>query len=116
MVSHRIIVLVTGASGFIATHIVDQALRAGYAVRGTVRSQGTPDRVHETFSEYMNLLELVVIPDFTAPYALDEAVHDVICVIYTANPFVLQWTIILAGSDTSGHRGHRQCPLHSASK
>jgi len=29
---------VTGANGFIATHIVKQALEAGYAVRGTVRT------------------------------------------------------------------------------
>lgn len=89
MASHRNIVLVTGASGFIATHIVDQFLRAGYAVRGTVRSQGTADRVRETFPEYTDLLELVVIPDITAPHALDEAVHDVIGVIHTASPFVL---------------------------
>ena len=89
MASHRNIVLVTCASGLLATHIVDQFLRAGYAVRGTVRSQGTADRVHETFSEYMSLHELVVIPDITAPHALDEAVHDVIGVIHTASPFVL---------------------------
>ena len=31
-------VLVTGASGFIATHIVQQLQQAGYKVRGTVRS------------------------------------------------------------------------------
>jgi len=31
-------VLVTGASGFIASRIVDQLLAAGYLVRGTVRS------------------------------------------------------------------------------
>lgn len=38
MASHQGAVLVTVASGFIATHIVDQFLRAGYAVRGSVRS------------------------------------------------------------------------------
>ena len=31
-------VLVTGASGFIATHVIQQLLRTGYNVRGTVRS------------------------------------------------------------------------------
>ena len=32
------IVLVTGASGYIATHIVKQLLELGYKVRGTVRN------------------------------------------------------------------------------
>jgi nucleoside-diphosphate-sugar epimerase len=31
-------VLVTGASGFVATHCVEQLLDQGYSVRGTVRS------------------------------------------------------------------------------
>ena len=34
-------VLVTGASGFIATHLVAQLLERGYDVRGTVRE---PDK------------------------------------------------------------------------
>ncbi|MCP8882005.1 NAD-dependent epimerase/dehydratase family protein [Devosia sp. XJ19-1] len=33
-------VLVTGASGFVAKHVIGELLRAGYAVRGTVRGQG----------------------------------------------------------------------------
>lgn len=33
-------ILVTGASGFVAKHVIGQLLEAGYAVRGTVRGQG----------------------------------------------------------------------------
>ncbi len=33
-------ILVTGASGFVAKHLIGQLLNAGYAVRGTVRGQG----------------------------------------------------------------------------
>jgi dihydroflavonol-4-reductase len=33
-------ILVTGASGFVAKHVIGQLLNAGYAVRGTVRGQG----------------------------------------------------------------------------
>ncbi len=33
-------ILVTGASGFVAKHLIVQLLQAGYAVRGTVRGQG----------------------------------------------------------------------------
>ena len=32
-------ILVTGASGFVAKHVIGELLRAGYAVRGTVRGQ-----------------------------------------------------------------------------
>ncbi len=31
------LVLVTGAAGFLATHVVKQLLEGGYRVRGTVR-------------------------------------------------------------------------------
>ena len=40
------IVLVTGASGFIATHVIKQLLEQGnYHVRGTVRSKKREDKV-----------------------------------------------------------------------
>ena len=39
-------VLVTGATGFIAGHCVDELLRHGYAVRGTVRDPATADVAH----------------------------------------------------------------------
>jgi len=37
-------VCVTGASGFIAAHIVRELLERGYRVRGTVRSLRHPDK------------------------------------------------------------------------
>ena len=36
--SNSALVLVTGASGYLASHIVHQLLEKGYRVRGTVRS------------------------------------------------------------------------------
>lgn len=39
-------VLVTGATGFIAGHCVEELLRHGYAVRGTVRDLATADVTH----------------------------------------------------------------------
>lgn len=43
------IVLVTGASGFVATHVIKQLLEQGnYHVRGTVRSKKREDKVHST--------------------------------------------------------------------
>jgi len=42
------IVLVTGGSGFVATHCIDQLLRAGYSVRATVRSLSREPEVRAT--------------------------------------------------------------------
>ena len=38
-------ILVTGASGYIALHCVQQLLTAGFPVRGTVRSLGNAQKV-----------------------------------------------------------------------
>ena len=39
-------VLVTGATGFIAGHCIEELLRHGYAVRGTVRDKTTANVAH----------------------------------------------------------------------
>ena len=61
------LILVTGANGFIASHIVDQLLERGYCVRGTVRDvakghwlQGLYDKRHGS-----GKFELAGIPDYT---------------------------------------------------
>ena len=45
-------VLVTGATGFIAGHVILQLLEAGHEVRGTARSASSAARLNETFSKY----------------------------------------------------------------
>ncbi|KJJ31293.1 putative NAD dependent epimerase/dehydratase [Aspergillus flavus AF70] len=80
-------VLITGASGFIATHIVESFLRAGYNVRGTVRSERTANRVRYAFQEYKEKLSFVIVSDVVAAKAFDEAVEGVTGVIHTAAPF-----------------------------
>lgn len=54
------IVLVTGASGYIALHCVQQSLAAGYRTRGTVRSLRNKEKI-EPLRQLPNqhLLELV---------------------------------------------------------
>ena len=44
-------VLLTGASGYIGLHCAKELIEAGYAVRGTVRSQAKAQEVRETLSE-----------------------------------------------------------------
>lgn len=70
------LVLVTGANGYIASHIVDQLLQLGYKVRGTVRTEAKG----KWLKEYADLkygqdkLELVIVPDMGTKGAFDEAV------------------------------------------
>ena len=48
----RSTVLVTGATGFIAGHCIEELLRHGYAVRGTVRSKAIANVAHlETIAQ-----------------------------------------------------------------
>ena len=68
------LVLVTGVSGFIASHIVDQLLERGYRVRGTVRNaakaswlQGLYDKRHGS-----GKFELASIPDYTKAEAYTD--------------------------------------------
>ena len=52
----------TGASGYIATHVVQQLLQAGYQVRGTVRSTKNEAKVkplRDLDPNAAQLLELV---------------------------------------------------------
>ena len=83
-------VLVTGASGFIASHIVHQLLESGYRVRGTVRD---PDKTraarHLTgLPGARERLELATA-DLLTPGAFDDAVRDSEYVIHTASPYAM---------------------------
>jgi len=58
-------VLVTGANGFAAIHIVDVLLKKGYSVRATIRSGSKGTHLRKVFAKYGDKLELVVVPDIT---------------------------------------------------
>ena len=58
-------VLVTGANGFLAVHVVDILLKKGYAVRGVVRSLEKADHIKQLFAKYGDRFELVVVEDIT---------------------------------------------------
>jgi Nucleoside-diphosphate-sugar epimerases len=83
-------VLITGASGFVAAHIVQVFLEAGYAVRGTVRSEATAEKVRRTYPKYADRLSFAIVPDMAQSNAFDEAVKDVDGIIHTATPFQVQ--------------------------
>ncbi|OKO92258.1 Aldehyde reductase 2 [Penicillium subrubescens] len=77
-------VLITGANGFIASHIIAVLLDLGYTVRGTVRTP-TPwldDYYLEKWGPHR--FESVLVPDFQKPNSFDECVQGVSGIIHVA--------------------------------
>lgn len=76
-------VLVSGANGFIAIHVVKTLVEKGYHVRGTVR---TPQK-----GEYIARLvgterfEYFIVPDMEVPGAFDDAVKGMDAVEHVAS-------------------------------
>jgi uncharacterized protein YbjT (DUF2867 family) len=60
------LILVSGANGFIAAHVIHVLLEKGYRVRGTVRSAAKIPHLQKVFGGYGDKLEIVVVPDITA--------------------------------------------------
>lgn len=86
-------VLVTGATGYIAKHIVLQLLQAGYQVCGSVRSLARVQEVMDavrphlepTFEldQHLSFVEL----DLTVDAGWDDAMRGIDVLLHTASPF-----------------------------
>ena len=90
MSSHRI--LLTGANGFVGSHILRQLLpRPNVSVRAVVRSSLKIETVKNDFGSFSNL-DFAIVPDITAPNAFHEALSKTDVpfdtVIHTASPFL----------------------------
>lgn len=85
-------VCVTGASGFIASHLVAELLRQGYRVRGTVRDpddEAKTAHLYRLAEETNGDLELLAA-DLTEPGAFDDVVRDCPWVCHTASSVKLR--------------------------
>lgn len=83
------LVLVTGASGFLAGHVIDILLRADYRVRGTVRSLKNVEKIkaiREICPEKNENLELVE-GDLLDNECWAPLIKNCDYVIHTASPF-----------------------------
>lgn len=88
------LILLTGASGFVAAHVLNSLLHHGYDVRGTVRSEAAADRVRKTHGHLIggkqSRLTFAIVADVASPGAFNDAVKGVDGVIHTASPFAVE--------------------------
>lgn len=82
--------LVTGANGFVAASILDELIRNGHKVTGSVRSPAKGQQILETHPEWKDQLDFVTVSDYSAAGTWDEAFqnHDFDYVIHTAAPLL----------------------------
>jgi nucleoside-diphosphate-sugar epimerase len=81
------IVLVTGVSGYIGSHVAEELIAAGYKVRGTSRTaskvQYLVDHLNKKFGP--GKIEIVEVPDMIKDDAYDAAVAGVSGVVHLAS-------------------------------
>ncbi|KFH46759.1 putative NADPH-dependent methylglyoxal reductase-like protein [Hapsidospora chrysogenum ATCC 11550] len=87
-------VLLTGGSGFIAAHCLEQLLAQGHNVVTTVRSEDKAQKIRDTYKDQASRLEVVIVPDIAKEDAFDEVVKTpgLEVVLHTASPFHFNWT------------------------
>ena len=84
-------VLVTGATGFIGLHCIQQLLEQGYAVNGTLRSMQRESEVRESLEKHNTSTEnLSLFPvDLMIDEGWDQAMESCDYLLHVASPFVL---------------------------
>lgn len=81
------LVLVTGANGFVASHVVERLIVDGFCVRGSVRSEDKGKWLHQLFdAKYgKGKFASVSVSDMDATGAFDAAVKGVAGICHTAS-------------------------------
>lgn len=79
------LVLVTGATGFIGAHVVDELLRRGLRVRGTARSKAKAEEMLRARPQFAAQLDFVFVGDLTTRGGFDKAAAGVDAIIHTAS-------------------------------
>ncbi|CAG9951041.1 unnamed protein product [Clonostachys rosea f. rosea IK726] len=81
-------VLITGASGFLGSHIAARLIDQGYKIRATFRSESKSQLLRNVLGG--KNIETCIVADITAPGAFMEAIVGADFVIHTASPFTFK--------------------------
>lgn len=90
--------LVTGATGFIGQHVVQEALSKGYNLRATVRSDDSASKLKTNFPSAVSSgqLTFAVVPDITSSKnyesAFQNTTHPITGILHLASPFTFNVT------------------------
>lgn len=84
-------VLVTGATGYIGLHCIDQLLKQGYAVNGSVRSPDRKDEIYDSLNKNNTPTDNLSIYTFnlTDDEGWDEAMSGCDYLLHVASPISL---------------------------
>ncbi|KAE9369037.1 NAD(P)-binding protein [Stipitochalara longipes BDJ] len=80
------IVFITGATGFIGSHVARAALGAGYRIRLSIRKHEQAQKIAKYYPEYTSKIETVVIPDMTKSASFESALSGIDYVFHLASP------------------------------
>ena len=80
------LVFITGATGFIGSHVVAQNLEAGHRVRLSVRKESQIDGLKSLYSRYVDSIEFLVVPDLSTSDAFKSALQNVVYIFHLASP------------------------------
>ena len=84
-------VLVTGASGFIAIHCINELIKAGYVVKGSLRNMSREDEVRKSLEKDSDNHKLDFCKlDLLDEQGWDEAAFDCDFVLHVASPFTIE--------------------------
>ncbi|PNH44886.1 hypothetical protein VD0003_g9327 [Verticillium dahliae] len=88
-------VLLTGGSGFIGGHILEQLLEQGHDAVVTVRSEDKAQKIRDDYKDLAaGRLTVAIVPDIAREDAFDEVVKSpgLEAVLHTASPFHFNFT------------------------
>jgi nucleoside-diphosphate-sugar epimerase len=77
-------IFITGSTGFIGSHVIDVALKAGYRVRLSVRKDTQITLLKSIFPT--GKLEFVIVPDISQRDAFQGLLDDVDYIFHLASP------------------------------